>query len=108
METTAIALNQEIEQLKTIKENLLTEVIELDDKILFQDFGVYEPQYSFSSSDEYKERLTKIREDQKLLIKQGRAVKCHKNWKVNGSEKEGKKINCRKHKACNSKFQHRM
>jgi hypothetical protein len=92
METNAITLNHEIEELKRIKENLLTEVIELDDKILFQDFGVYEPQFSFSSSDEYKKRLNEIREEQKLLIKRGLAAKCYKNWKVNGSEKEGKKL----------------
>jgi hypothetical protein len=92
MGTNAITLNHEIEELKRIKENLLTEVIELDDKILFQDFGVYEPQFSFSSSDEYKKRLNEIREEQKLLIKRGLAAKCYKNWKVNGSEKEGKKL----------------
>ena len=92
MGTNAITLNHEIEELKRIKENLLTEVIELDDKILFQDFGVYEPQFSFSSSNEYKKRLNEIREEQKLLIKRGFAAKCYKNWKVNGSEKEGKKL----------------
>jgi hypothetical protein len=92
MGTNAITLNHEIEELKRIKENLLTEVIELDDKILFQDFGVYEPQFSFSSSDEYQKRLNEIREEQKLLIKRGLAAKCYKKWKVNGSEKEGKKL----------------
>lgn len=86
------SIKREIEELQKVKENLVAEVIELDDKILFQDFGVYEPQFRFTTSEEYKKRLEEIRVEQKALIKQGGAAKCHMGWKVNGSERAGKKL----------------
>ncbi len=85
-------LNTDIADLKQVKRNLQSEIIQLDDEILFQEFGVYRPQYSFANSDGYKEQLEKIRGEQKQLIKEGNAATCKINWKVNGSEKEGKKL----------------
>lgn len=85
-------LDQKIEELKKIRNNLKHEVIELDDKILFQDFGVYSPQYNFANLDQYKERLDEIRNLQKEMIKNGTAAICTANWKVQGSEKAGKKL----------------
>ena len=85
-------LNTNIADLKQIKRNLQSEIIQLDDEILFQEFGVYRPQYSFANSDGYKEQLEKIRNEQKQLIKEGNAATCKISWKVNGSEKEGKKL----------------
>ena len=82
-------LDQKIEELKKIRNNLKHEVIELDDKILFQDFGVYSPQYNFANLDQYKERLDEIRNLQKEMIKNGTAAICTANWKVQGSEKAG-------------------
>ena len=54
-------LQEEIDELKKIKQSLQMDIIELDDKILFQDFGVYQPQYNFATLDEYKEKLDAIR-----------------------------------------------
>lgn len=85
-------LNAQIEHLTQIKTTLLKEIIQLDDEILFQDFGVFTPQYAFANSDEYKIELAKLRDEQKLLIKQEAAVFCNIPWIVNGSEKEGKKL----------------
>ncbi len=92
MEKEIEKLNNEIEKLKSTKECLKSEVIELDDKILFQEFGVYKPQYNFADIDQYKQKLEKIRENQKNLIKTGKAATCNINWKVNGSEQQGKKL----------------
>ena len=85
-------LQQEIEELKTIKQSLQMDIIELDDKVLFQDFGVYQPQYNFATLDEYKEKLNEIREQQKDMIKNQSAAICNTAWKVQGSEKAGKKM----------------
>lgn len=85
-------LNTQIEHLTRIKTTLLKEIIQLDDEVLFQDFGVFTPQYAFSNSDEYKNELAKLRDEQKQLIKQDAAVFCNIPWIVNGSEKEGKKL----------------
>ena len=85
-------LQEEIDELKKIKQSLQMDIIELDDKILFQDFGVYQPQYNFATLDEYKEKLDEIREEQKSMIKNNTAAICNTAWKVQGSEKAGKKM----------------
>lgn len=85
-------LQEEINELKKIKQSLQMDIIELDDKILFQDFGVYQPQYNFATLDEYKEKLDEIREEQKSMIKNNTAAICNTAWKVQGSEKAGKKM----------------
>lgn len=85
-------LQEEIEELKQIKQSLQMDIIELDDKILFQDFGVYQPQYNFATLDEYKDKLDEIREEQKSMIKNNTAAICNTAWKVQGSEKAGKKM----------------
>ena len=84
-------LNQ-VQELKVLKERLKQEVIQLDDEILFQGFGVYQPQYNFAELDQYKARLEEIRNEQKEMISKGTAATCAMNWRVNGSEKEGKKL----------------
>lgn len=86
------ALQEEIDELKKIKQSLQMDIIELDDKILFQDFGVYQPQYNFATLDEYKDKLDEIREEQKSMIKNNTAAICNTAWKVQGSEKAGKKM----------------
>lgn len=85
-------LQKEIAELKNIKQSLQMDIIELDDKVLFQDFGVYQPQYNFATLDEYKDKLDEIREQQKDMIKNQTAAVCNTAWKVQGSEKAGKKM----------------
>lgn len=85
-------LQKEIAELKNTKQSLQMDIIELDDKVLFQDFGVYQPQYNFATLDEYKDKLDEIREQQKDMIKNQTAAVCNTAWKVQGSEKAGKKM----------------
>lgn len=81
-----------IEELKIIKQVLIDEVIELDDRKLFQEFGVYKPQYSFANSEMYKERLSKIRNEQEEMIKNKTAAICTTEWQVQGDKELGKKM----------------
>lgn len=68
------------------------QIIELDDKILLQEFGLYEPTYEFTTSTEYKDRLEKIRNKQKEMIKDKTAVRYFDNWTVDGSKAKGRKM----------------
>lgn len=86
------SLQEEIAELTKIKQSLKMDIIELDDKILFQDFGVYQPQYNFATLDEYKDKLDEIKEQQKEMIKNQTAVICNTAWKLQGSEQAGKKM----------------
>lgn len=78
-----------LEQQIVQKKNL---IIELDDEILFQDFSLYKPIYDFATSDEYKERLDKIRTNQKIMIKNKTAVNYFEGWTVDGSKAKGRKM----------------
>lgn len=68
------------------------QVVETNETILLQSFGLYTPRYSFTNSDEYKVRLLKIRADQKDAIKKGLAVDGSKEWNVNGDVRKGRKM----------------
>ena len=68
------------------------QIIETDEAALLQSFGVYTPHYSYTTSDEYKERIKDIREQQKAILKAGRAVTGNTKWQVNGSASKGKKM----------------
>ena len=69
-----------------------TEIIDLDDEILVQEFGLYRPHYDFANSLDYKEKLAEIRTKQKAMIKEKSAVSGDTSWQVNGSASQGKKM----------------
>lgn len=79
----------QLDQKLTAKKDQL---VQLDDEILVQEFGLYKPQYDFASALDYKEKLTKIRGQQKELIKQKRAVNGSTDWTVNGNKAKGRKM----------------
>lgn len=68
------------------------ELIILDDELLIQSFGLYEPLYDFATSDEYKNKLKEIRDLQKEMIKEKTAVSYFDGWVVDGSKAKGKKM----------------
>lgn len=67
-------------------------LLDIDDQILFEEFSLYKPKYDLTNSDEYKEKLQTIRQTQKDLIKNGKAVSGNMNWTVNNSITQGKKM----------------
>lgn len=66
------------------------QIVELDESILLQDFGMYSPIYDFATSDGYKDRLDAIRTEQKNMILNKKAATCSEVWRVNGSEAQGR------------------
>lgn len=77
------ALTKEVEQKKS-------QIIELDEAILLQDFGIYSPIYDFANSEMYKDRLDAVRTEQKNMILYKTAATCSTSWTVNGSEAQGR------------------
>lgn len=67
-------LDSKCNSLSSKVEKLKKEAIYFEDAIFFQDYGLYEPRYSFLSSDEYKKQLTEIRSKQKQMIKNDTAI----------------------------------
>ena len=68
------------------------ELVEIEDNILYQSFGLYSPRYDLAKADDYKVRLVAIREKQKQMIKDKIAVTGKSGWVVNGSEAQGRKM----------------
>ena len=68
------------------------ELVEVEDNILYQSFGLYTPRYDLAKADDYKVRLVEIREKQKQMIKDKTAVTGKTGWVVNGSEAQGRKM----------------
>lgn len=85
-------LNDKIIGLNNTINNKQSQIICMDEQIELQSFGLYTPKYDFASSELYKNRLSQIRDTQKVLIKNGQAVTGNANWTVNGSKSQGKKM----------------
>lgn len=68
------------------------QLVQLDEEILVQEFGLYQPKYDFCNAEEYKAELNKMRQLQKNMIKMETAVTGNMGWTVNGSETQGKKM----------------
>lgn len=54
--------------------------------------GFYKPHYAFADAKAYSERLDSIRDQQKSLIREKKAIICSTEWTVGGSKVEGKKM----------------
>lgn len=85
-------LKKSMSQLTLEESHKRSKIIELDEQILYQDFALYEPQYSFNTVDGYKEELSNIRNKQKLLIKTNEAATGADAWTVNNSKTQGRKM----------------
>lgn len=81
-----------IQQQKSYKRHLESQIIELDEKLLLQDFALYEPSYYFDHSEEYKEELNNIRRKQKAMIKNKTACFCPVKWTISGKSRAGQKL----------------
>lgn len=68
------------------------DLVDLEEQVMLESFSLYKPKYEFTNSTQYKERLDKIRDHQKLMIKQGIACTGNQNWTVNNSKSEGTKM----------------
>ncbi len=67
-------------------------LIQTNEQVLLQEFGLYDPVYDFATSDQYKDRLADVRNLQKDLVKSGGAATGSTNWTVNGNKSQGKKM----------------
>lgn len=84
--------SNQIAQLSEQIEILQKETQTLEDKRFYQDFNLYEPTYSFASAEEYKERLSQCREQQRQMVRSKTATKSGHPWAVNGDKAQGERI----------------
>lgn len=72
------------------KKKLCEEINIYEEKYEEISMGVYEPFFDFDSSEDYKKEITRIRDEQKKMLKDGVAIVCGTEWEVGGSRREGK------------------
>ena len=84
--------NTELQKINTLIQQKQNFLIVLDEETLYQEVGLYRPTYNFASSEQYKQQLEFIRNQQKMMIKNKTAVTGNMNWTVNGSVQQGKKM----------------
>lgn len=92
LETKKERLEKETDKLTSRIDDLKKEAVFFEDAITFQEFGLYTPRYNFVTSEEYKEELDYIRDAQKKLIKNDKAIVGSTTWTVNGSKSKGNKM----------------
>lgn len=85
-------IKSEIEEEKRKLSILKQQIVETNEEVLLQSFGFYTPHYSYTTSDEYKEKLKQVRDEQKVTVRNGYAVTGKENWTVNGDKKKGEKM----------------
>ena len=61
-------LKSEIDKLSEEIQSKKGEIVELDETILLQEFGIYSPIYDFANSEMYKDRLDAIRTEQDGIV----------------------------------------
>jgi hypothetical protein len=86
------ALSQEYSAARALFERLRNEIALLEENVEDISVGLYKPHYEFDSSADYRASLERIRDEQKALIKDGRAAVCGKTWQIQGDPRAGERM----------------
>jgi hypothetical protein len=74
------------------RDELNKEVAALEENIEEISCGLYQPHFSFQSSEEYKIRLTTVRDRERAMVRSCTAVVCPNQLLVNGDRKQGARM----------------
>lgn len=83
---------REVEVGRAHLESLKAQVLVVEETLLLETFALYIPKFALTTSAAYKEKLDKVRANQKALIKSGAAATGNMSWTVNNSASEGRKL----------------
>ncbi len=85
-------LNEKYQNGLSVFSTLENEINLYQDTLEIGSFGLYQPQFNYPTSDDYKNALGENYKKQKQLIKVDLAVICNTEWTVGGSKTEGRKM----------------
>jgi hypothetical protein len=71
---------------------LRRDLVETREVLALQEVGIYRYSHPLETALAYKERLTKLDEEMRQVVKEGGAVTGTKQWAINGSQKEGARM----------------
>ena len=85
-------LNRNYQSALDVYAKLKHEVSVYESKLDLIEFGIYEPEYNFDRSDDYRKEQERICSLQKEMISNDTASHCNTNWTVEGSEAKGRVV----------------
>ena len=85
-------LKDNYQKKRAIFEELSKELAILEENLEIISYGLYNPHYDYTTSDEYKQAYETVREKQKVLIQSSGSTRCALEWEVHGSKKEGARL----------------
>jgi hypothetical protein len=86
------ALEREYSEALANRDKLKSEIALLEENLEDISCGLYQPHFSFQTSEDYKLRLLRVREQERLMIRSHIAVSCPQQWTVNGDVKQGTRM----------------
>jgi len=89
LKTDSNILNEKYLSAKSIFEEIKKEVDLYRDDLRFVELGIYKPIFDLNTSEDYKEKLSEVVNNQKHLIKLGNACVCETQWYVGSSKQKG-------------------
>ncbi|MFN7949415.1 MAG: DUF4041 domain-containing protein [Blastocatellia bacterium] len=85
-------MNQEYEQARIQYEALKKEITLLEENLDDISCGLYKPHFNYQTSEQYKIQLESLRDRQRQIIREEKAVVCFTQWTVSGSQHEGARM----------------
>lgn len=85
-------LKESYKSKRLLYDDLLKEIGILEEDVELFSFGIYKPHFDFGTSDEYKDKITEIKNKQKEVVRDKNAATCRMEWEVSGSKVEGRKM----------------
>jgi hypothetical protein len=85
-------LTDEYDEATARCEQIRRELAVLEENLEDISVGLYEPHYHYDSSDQYRAALDGIRENEKHMVREGRAVVARMEWQVRGNKREGERM----------------
>ena len=85
-------LQQSYKDKRAIYDNLVRQAAIYNEEIELAELGFYKPHYDFDASEEYKAKIAEIKDRQKRLVRDKKAIYCTREWKVDGSRAKGRKM----------------
>jgi len=85
-------LNTKFIDAKVIYKELKKEINVYQNDLEFIEIGIYEPFFDFDTSEIYKQKIIEVKNKQKKLVQNDKAVICLTEWTVEGSKSKGKQM----------------
>jgi hypothetical protein len=85
-------LSQEYASARALYDHLKKELALVEEHVEDISVGLYEPHYTYPSSQAYKSALDDVCERQKLLVKAGQAAVCGHVWEIQGDKRAGERM----------------